>query len=150
MEELNLQQFDSVRHLSKNALHLAGQQDAEKLNSTGFNDAVEMAITARKAVEYLGAFMKALDSSVLDALYKNGEKQTLNVLGCELTVGSTGDRLDYEQDVVYKNLAIQLKQRADILKLARNSDVDIVDTNGEPVMKVGIKTPSKELIRVKL
>ena len=142
--------FEEVKHLDKYQLNKLGELHAREMMEEGFSNPVELAIMARKSIEYLGAFMNHLDRNVKEELFKNGERQTLACLGSELSLGSTGDRLDYEQDATYKNLATQLKARAEILKTAKNSDVDIVDTNGECVMKVGIKTPSRDIIKVKL
>lgn len=145
-----LTQFESVKNLSKAELVTLGKTEADKLIDSGLYNASDLAVSARKAVEYLGSFISSLNTQVLDELYSNGSREILSVLGSELSVGSTGDRYDFERDVIYKNLAIQLKARAELLKDASKSDVEIVDSDGVVVAKVPIKTASRDTIKFKL
>jgi hypothetical protein len=145
-----LERFASVKNMSKNELIAMGVTDAQAMIEEGKEDLVGLAVSARKAIEYLGAFLKSMDSPVTDAIYNNGSKEILKVLGSELTLGSTGDRYDYGKDATYANLALAIKARADLLKSASLSDVEIVDSNGEIVKKVPIKTPARETIKFKL
>ena len=145
-----LKQFESVKNMTKHELIALGNTDANALMDSGDYDSTTLAVSARKAVEYLGAFIATLDSFVMDELTMNGEGNIKMVLGSELSLGSTGDRLDFEKDAVYKNLSIQLKARAELLKNATNSSVPVVDSDGVTVEPVPIKTASRQMIRFKL
>lgn len=74
------------------------------------------------------------------------EETSLN--GVRFSLSNTGDRLDYEKDVLYKSLKDKLKDREDLLKLAFKSGDVIYDSDGVEVPKVPIKTHSKSVIKV--
>ena len=145
-----LKQFESVKNMTKHELIALGNTDANALMDSGDYDSTTLAVSARKAVEYLGAFIATLDSFVMDELTMNGEGNIKMVLGSELSLGSTGDRLDFEKDAIYRNLNVQLKQRMALVKMATVDTEPIVDENGEIVEPVPIKTASRQTIRFKL
>lgn len=146
--ETGIDKFGTIKDLTKNELHVLGIKDATDMMETGDFDASTLAISARKAVEYLGAFMRKLDSNVIDEIELNNG--TINVGGSILELGNTGDRLNYEHDTVFKNLQVQLKARQELLKSATRSDTPITDLNGEIVEPVPIKTAGRSIIKCKI
>ena len=146
MELVRLKDFSI---LSKADLQAQGEGKANELMKNGYYDAVTLLVQARKASEYLGAFIKALDSDARREVNEdyNGDA---NIYGAQLSIGSTGDRLDYEADEEYKRLKTALDERAKWLKIASKDRKNEVVLDGVVVEAVPIKSASRELLKIKL
>ena len=143
-ELVKLKNFEK---LSKSDLQAEGKAKGRQLMEEGFHDAVVLTVQARKALEYLNAFVGEIDVNTREEVANNNGE--MFILGATLSIGSTGDRLDYEADQVYKELKEALASRAKWLKIASN-DKEEVKVHGVLIKPVPIKTASKELIRIKL
>jgi hypothetical protein len=69
--------------------------------------------------------------------------------GVEFSTMNTGDRYDYAADPIYADIARQLKEREELLKLALKSANPIYDHEGIEVPKVPVKTFGSEVIKLK-
>ena len=134
---------------SKQDLHEQGQLKAQDLTEGGQFDAVVLVVQARKATEYLGAFIKELDSQARKEVNEdyNGDA---DIYGAKISIGSTGDRLDYDKDAEYLRLKDALAERAKWLKIASGNKTEEVVLDGEVVKPVPLKSASKETLRIKL
>ena len=135
--------------LSKADLQAQGEGKAKELIEGGYYDAVVLIVQARKANEYLSSFIKALDSQARKEVNEeyNGDAQ---IYGANLSIGSTGDRLDLEVDVEYKRIKEALAERAKWLKIASKDTTTEVVIDGAVVKPVPIKSASKELLKIRL
>ena len=145
--ENKLIKLKNFEKLSKSDLQAEGKAIARLLLDEGFSDASVMTVQARKALEYLTAFVGEIDSELRDEVHNSGGE--MNIFGATLSLSSSGDRLDYEADGVYLELKEALKSRAEWLKRASNTS-DEVKVHGEIIPPVPLKTASKEVIRIKL
>jgi hypothetical protein len=139
--------LDSNMSLNKKELSMHGAEDAKRLIESGNYNAIDIIVKARKVIEYLNGFVKESDSTARTEIINFDENKT-EVLGSKVSLGSTGDRLDYESDQEYKELKEQLKHREGLLKLANQSSIDIFDQNGARVPRVPVKTHSKETLKI--
>ena len=140
--------FKEIVNLSKRQLSDLGSQHAKTLLDEGYSDAVVLVTQARKAIEFLKGFDAQCDSIAREELTRDGVE--MEIYGAKLSLSSTGDRLDYDADPVYKQIKSQLKAREDMLKLARNAAEEFYDGEGIAVPRVPIKSHSKEVLKVKL
>ncbi len=140
--------FNDVVKLNKKELIQLGASHAQEILNEGFEDATVLTVQAKKAREYIQAFLDGLEYKTREQLTQdpNGWE---DIYGASLSLGSTGDRLAYLTDPKYSQLSIALKQRKEILDLAFRSD-EMFDSDGELVPKIKIKTHSKETLIVKL
>lgn len=139
-----------IKEMNKTDLFNSGSASAIDALAKGENDASELLITARKASEMINGYINTVNEAVFDEIYIKGASNPIEVYGSKIELGSTGDRLDYNQDPIYAMMQKELTQRADLLKLAHKSDNVIIDHDGVEVPKVGLKSASKEILRVKL
>ena len=146
MELIRLKDFSMY---SKEDLHEQGKLKAEELTEGGYFDSVVLVVQARKAIEYLGAFVRQLDSGARREVNEDYHGDA-NIYGAVLSIGSTGDRLDYEADAEYKKLKGELEARAKWLKIATKDKDNEVVVDGEVVLPVPIKIASKEVLKIKL
>ena len=146
-----MSQYISVKeaqNMSKADLQNQGAIDARSIIDDGFVDATDMIAQARKMIEYLTAYAKEIESEArAEVANSDGELKTL---GAVFSLGSTGDRLNYELDEVYYRMKRAIKEREDLLKLAHNSSDDVFDGAKNKVPIVPLKSASKELLKVKL
>ena len=100
------------------------------------------------SVERLKAYVESYSKSIRKMIDQVPEKEykKSNVV---FSMRNTGDRLDYMQDDIYEKLSNQLKERADLLKVAYKSSDAIYDADGVQVPKVGIKTHGGEVLTIK-
>lgn len=145
----DLIQFKKLIGLDKRQLGQVGAQHAQELLDAGFHEPVVMMVQARKAQEYLAAMVKQLDYETRENLEQYDNSQA-DIYGANLSLGSTGDRLDYDKDAEYARLKKALQDRKDLLTLAKMSKDVIYDADGIEVMKLPVKIPSKEVLKVKL
>ena len=140
--------IDSVGFLGKQELHAKGGEAARTLMEEGFTDALNLVAMARKASEYMGAFIKELDSDARAEVNLNGgDKETL---GAKFSIGSTGDRIDFEVDPIYKAMKAELKARELLLKTAKTMDNPIYDAGGIEVPRLPLKSASREVLKIRL
>lgn len=147
--DLQTKIFESVEKLDKKGLSNFGQIHARNLLEDGFHESVVLTVQAKKAIEYLKAFALECDYQTRKDLMEQYNSKA-DIFGANLSLSSSGDRLDYEADPIYYELKTKLKEREDLLKLAFKSSDSIYDAMGAEVMKVPIKTHSKETLKVKL
>lgn len=124
----------------------AGEIDLE----VAMIDASEHLIQAKKAQEILNGYILALMDATHDEVYSRGQGGELEVHNSKISLGSTGDRYDYEADFEYLKRKKALADRQELLKLAVKSDDKILDSEGEVVEPVPLKTASKEILKIKL
>jgi hypothetical protein len=62
-------------------------------------------------------------------------------------IGSTGDKLDYEQDEEYSTLKKKLKEREELLKRAHRVGKFVDEETGEEIPKVQVRTFATEYVR---
>ena len=131
-----------VPTISKKEVKAKAEQDAQALIDAGYADVADAFVDATRIAEYLTTFVRVLKKHISPEEY--GKEYATK--SAKITFRGTGDRLDYEQDEVYKTLKELLKEREDLLKLAYKSKDMLFDSEGVEVPKVGIKTPSKETV----
>ena len=136
-----------TKNLSKSELMSKGKFDARTTADDGFKDVLEMMAMARKGIEYLNAFVKEIESDVRGKL---PDSQTITVLGSEFSLGSTGDRIDYEVDPVYAAIKAQLSERAGLLKMAKNAKETIYDGDASEVPRLPLKSASREVLKIRV
>ena len=137
----------NTKHLNKTELISKGKFDARTTADEGFKDVLEMMAMARKGIEYLTAFVKEIDGDVRGKL---PDSQTITVLGSEFSLGSTGDRIDYEKDANYANLKAQLAERTALLKMAKNAKETIYDGDASEVPRLPLKSASREVLKIRV
>jgi len=103
---------------------------------------------ALAAAERLNLFSETFTKNLRNAISELPEK-TYKRGNVEFSMRNTGERLDYDQDELYAQLKEQLKQREALLKLAYKQDETLYDSEGVEVPKVGVKTPSREVLTIK-
>lgn len=144
----NLINIDESARLSKRELQERGASDSQLIQDEGLVNAINMVAMARKAIEYLGAFAKGFDSAArAEVNTYGGEKETL---GAVFSIGSTGDRIDYDQDPIYQDLKKALKDRETLLKVAKYAKESIYDGEGIEVPRLPLKSASREVLKVRL
>lgn len=146
---MSVVRFKDVEKLDKKGLQQLGAQHGQALLDDGFHDATVLTVQARKAKEYIEAFIKQLDYETRAQITQDPEGWK-DIYGCTLSISSTGDRLAYEQDSMYAHLKAKLQERKQLLDLAFKQSEEVYDSLGDQVPKVGIKTPSKETLKVNL
>lgn len=137
-----VQMRDHFPQLSKKQLISNGKEAAKQILDKGEIEPVKALANAARLKEFINSLESELKSNVHIV-----ETQTEN--GVEISLSNTGDRLDYEKDEIYKELSEKLKERGELLKLSFKSKGTFYDEEGIEVPKVPIKTPSKEVIKLK-
>ena len=133
---------------TKKEIVAAASKESQFIIDEGFADIPSVLVNTKKIIEYCTSFSKGLESHVRAEVDKNG-KEGLVSNGAKLILGSTGTRLSYEDDPVYKEMQTNLKAREKLLKTVFDTKTSIADADsGEMIPIVGIKTPSKETLRV--
>jgi hypothetical protein len=141
--------IEAAAKLDKKELQDRGAQDAKQALDSGNYGALGMTVTARKAAEYLASFIKELDSPAREELSQENYKEA-EIFGSKLSLSSTGARLDYEADPIYRDLKERLKEREELLKLAHKSKDAIFDQYAAEVPKVPLKYQSREVLKIRL
>jgi len=130
--------------MSKKEIISQAEQNARQMMDEGKTNEFDALAAAERLSVFVDTFKKQLRADIdqiPEKTYKRG-----NV---EFSMRNTGDRYDYAQDELYAQLQEKLKQRKQLLDLARKSDDPIFDSEGVEVPKVGIKTHGKEALVVK-
>jgi len=144
----NLINIDESSQLSKIELQERGAKDSQDLLDAGYTSPLDMVAQGRKAIEYLTAFVRGFDSAAREQVANNGGESI--VLGSIFTLGSTGERLDYDQDPIYAQLKKDLRDREFLLKTAKNAREDIYGGDASQVPRLPLKSASKEILKVRL
>ena len=144
--ELQIKPKDLLNQ-DKQTLQMEGYDHSRLLIEAG-EDATKLIIQARKVMEFLGSFVRGAESEAIDALTKN--KEALTAFGSKMTLGSTGDRLNYKEDPIYNEMYNALKAREDLIKIARRMEEPIFDSEGVAVPKVSLSSVSRHVIKVSL
>jgi len=131
---------------SKQELQIAANDEAQKMLDEGFGDPIKILIHGRRIVEFVNTYNKVIESKVRAEVDLQGGKIIQD--GATLVLRGTGERLDYQQDEIYQELLKKLKDRESLLKTAFKMDDPIYDSEGIEVMKVGLKSASKETLAV--
>lgn len=140
-------ELKKINEQTKNEIKASATLAAKTLIDEGLLKPEDSLVLAKKLIEYCTSFIKGLDSDVRAEVDKNGG---LDINGVKLTLSSTGIRLSYEDDSVYKELKGKLKAREELLKTVHKQKLEVADGDtGEMVPIVGIKIPSKETLMVK-
>ena len=116
-----------------------GVKTAKDIIERAEKDPFEVLSNVVRLKEFINAFETEFKKAdAFEQIDKNYNKN-----GVEFSTRNSGDRLDYEKDVVYKDLKKQLDDRTALLKLAYKSKDVIYDSDGADVPKVPIKTHGK-------
>jgi len=116
-----------------------GVKTAKDIIERAEKDPFEVLSNVVRLKEFINAFEAEFKKAdAFEQIDKNYNKN-----GVEFSTRYSGDRLDYEKDVVYKDLKKQLDDRTALLKLAYKSKDVIYDSEGVDVPKVPIKTHGK-------
>ena len=140
MEEESGQMY--VPSMPKKEIVSKAKDDVKAMVDSGEVDIAEAVVDATRLSEYLKVFVSELRNHVDDKYDKYECK------GVKLSFKGTGDRLDYEQDEKYADIKSQLKEREELLKLAYKSKDMIFDSEGVEVIKVGVKSASKQTLNI--
>ena len=140
MEEESGQMY--VPSMPKKEIVSKAKDDVNRMVDSGEVDIAEAVVDATRLSEYLKVFVSELRNHVDDKYDKYECK------GVKLSFKGTGDRLDYEQDEKYAEIKAQLKEREELLKLAYKSKDMIFDSEGIEVIKVGVKSASKQTLNI--
>ena len=134
-----------VPSISKKEIKVKAKEDSDRLLDEGELDVAEVFTDATRVAEYLAEFIKNIKPSITESEYgKSYDTKAANI-----SFRNTGDRLDFEQDEVYKELKEKLKAREALLKMAYKSKDSIYDGEAAEVMRVGVKTVGKETLVIK-
>ena len=126
---------------------LAWEDDMIKVDE-GHTSATALMLTARKAVEILNGYISSAKDACKDEVFLEGG--TISQYGSIITVGNTGDRLDFESNPEYLRLKEELKSLEQLIKIATKSGVPVFDHNGVEVPPVKVKTFGGEVLKVTL
>ena len=137
-EETNLVLHQGILALGKQELATYGKAEAERLIDEGWADPVQLMVNSKKYLEVLTAFNKGMKEATITALEKcNGKAE---VSHAKVSLGNTGDRLDYAADPIYVELKARMDERVALLKLAKKQSGALYDNMGIEVPKVPVKT----------
>ncbi len=131
-----------VPSISKKEVEKRAIDNAQEVVDKGEVDIANAFADSSRVMEYLNTFVGELKKHVTPDEYgKDYETK-----GVKISFRNSGDRLDYEQDEVYKEMKEALKEREALLKIAYKSKEAIYDHEGVEVPKVGVKTVGKETV----
>jgi hypothetical protein len=135
--------------LTKDQLKEEGINAARDRMADGYDDAAPLIIQARKAIEFLTAYSRELESKATDEIMLQDNNE-VTALGCTISLGSTGDRLNFKLDPVWSGLTAQRSAREAMLKLARKDPGSVKDSDGVNVPTLPLASAAKSIVRVKL
>lgn len=142
-ESLNELAFN-FPEMSKRELEAEGAKRAAELMAEGEINEFKALASAERLKSFADAFANRLRKDIISVPEKNYKAH-----GVEFSISNTGDRLDYEQDDVYKSLKEQLKSREELLKVSYKQKEPMYDSDGVEIPKVGIKTFGSEVLKLK-
>jgi|TARA_R110002020_G_scaffold148076_4_gene323907 hypothetical protein len=130
MELTRLTALDTLQEFSKKELKLKAKEAVTSLLDAGDTDLTRSASNIARLKEVVTELDKQLRPHL----------EAAEAYGVKITMKNTGDRLDYEQDDVYKSLKKELEFRKELLNMAYKTNNPIFDKDGVEIPKVGIKT----------
>lgn len=135
--------------LNKAALKEKGTLLAITQAETGMIDPLEHYAKVKQMQELLGAYLEGMKDYALTALEYEDESQAKrgHVI---LNKTSSGDRLDYVSDPIWKGIDTRRKAREEQLKIVFKGNILVDDSTGEVVPKIKVKTFGKTTIRATL
>ena len=113
----------------------------------GEADALPELIETKKNIELLKAYEEELKPFAIQERELYADKR-LPMNGAYVELSYSGDRLNYDDDPIYKELNKALKNRVKELKEAYKCEHTIVDCEGVVIPKVGVKTHGKQIIKI--
>jgi len=129
--------------MSKKEIEQAAKIQVDAMWEGGQVDELQALATTERNKAFWTEISTQIRKKIKDVPEKN-----YRAFGCVMSMSNTGDRKNYEDDCIYKDIAEQLKDRKDLLDLAFKSKDVIYDSHGAEVPKVGIKTFGSEVIKV--
>ena len=126
--------FPTKEQVQTNAL-----QFVNNLIESGEQDKLEMFSQAVRINEAL--------TVVTDALKKSLPDENFEAFGLKGTYRNGGDTYNFKECEIWSDIAKELKEREELLKLALKSDKEIYDETGVLVPKVS-KTPKKNSLTI--
>ena len=119
---------------TKKEIQLNTKKFINKILDAGEVDKYELIAQAKRMQE-------ALDT-ITDELLKVMPLENFEAYGLKGTFRNGGDTINYKECEIWSDIAKELKEREEILKLALKSDKEIYDENGVLVQKIST-TPRK-------
>jgi hypothetical protein len=144
MDIFDISTRDNILVLSKKELESKARNLMIEELENGTTNNYELLSKLTKINDFTSCMLSVLKPQIQNEL--NGEKHESHNI--KISHGNTGDRLSYEDDIVYKDILKALKEREELLKLAYKSSETIFDSKGVEVPKVSVKTPSSSYIKV--
>ena len=119
---------------TKKEIQLNTKKFINKILDAGEVDKYELIAQAKRMQE-------ALDT-ITDELLKVMPLENFEAYGLKGTFRNGGDTINYKECEIWSDIAKELKEREELLKLALKSDKEIYDENGVLVQKIST-TPRK-------
>lgn len=130
--------------LTKKDVAVNAEAEALAVIENGEINPLERYCAVKKMGDYIDRYLDVMKPYAIREQSKHG-KESYNSFG-KTQLKNSGDRLDYEQDIVYKQLVKKLQERKNLIDLAYKSSDKIFDKDGCEVGKVGIETFGGEMI----
>jgi len=124
---------------TKKEIQLNTKKFINKILDAGEVDKYELIAQAKRMQE-------ALDT-ITDELLKVMPLENFEAYGLKGTFRNGGDTINYKECEIWSDIAKELKEREELLKLALKSDKEIYDENGVLVPKVST-TPRKSSLSI--
>jgi len=119
---------------NKKEIQFSSKKFINKILDAGEFDKYELIAQAKRMQE-------ALDT-ITDELLKVMPLENFEAYGLKGTFRNGGDTINYKECEIWSDIAKELKEREELLKLALKSDKEIYDENGVLVQKIST-TPRK-------
>jgi hypothetical protein len=113
---------------TKKEIQLSAKSFVSNLLDAGTTDKMELYAQAVRINEAL--------QIVTDELKNSIPQENFEAFGVKGTYRSGGESLNYKEDLVYAELEVKLKERAELIKVATKSKDTIYDSEGVEVTKV--------------
>jgi len=146
LETLQTLQTNNIMNSSKTEVKELGSNMIEAVKN-GEADALPELIETKKNIELLKAYEEELKPFAIQEREMYPDKR-LPMNGAYVELSYSGDRLNYDDDPIYKQLNEALKNRVKELKEAYKCEHTIVDCEGVVIPKVGVKTHGKQIIKI--
>lgn len=146
LETVQTLQTNNFMQSSKREINQLGANMIEAVKN-GDAYALPELIETKKQIELLKAYEEALKPYAIEEREKYADKR-LPMNGAFVELSYSGDRLNYDDDPIHKDLNDAIKNRVKQLKEAHKCDNIIVDCDGVVVPKVGVKTHGKQIIKI--
>jgi len=124
---------------NKKEIQFSSKKFINKILDAGEFDKYELIAQAKRMQE-------ALDT-ITDELLKVMPLENFEAYGLKGTFRNGGDTINYKECEIWSDIAKELKEREELLKLALKSEKEIYDENGVLVQKVST-TPRKSSLSI--